>query len=41
MENGHIVESGNHEQLLKKKGYYYNIYKDQFKDFDELESEVV
>lgn len=40
MENGHVVEYGNHDELLAKKGYYYDIYCDQFKDFDMLESEV-
>lgn len=33
MEDGEIVEAGNHESLLDKKGKYYNIYKTQFKDF--------
>lgn len=33
MEDGKIVEAGNHESLLEKKGKYYNIYKTQFKDF--------
>lgn len=41
MDNGKIVEKGTHAELLKKKGYYYNIYLDQFKDFDELEREVI
>lgn len=40
MEDGHVVEHGNHDELLSKKGYYYDIYCDQFKDFDSLESEV-
>lgn len=33
MQEGRIVEQGNHESLLKKKGHYYDIYCDQFKDF--------
>ncbi|ONI44641.1 ABC transporter [Candidatus Epulonipiscioides gigas] len=37
LENGKIVESGNHQSLLDKKGYYYNIYIDQFKEFIPLE----
>ena len=24
IENGHIIEQGNHEELLAQKGYYYN-----------------
>ena len=30
MENGQIVEIGNHEELLKKKGYYSRLYNIQF-----------
>ena len=41
LENGCIVESGTHTELLKLKGKYYEIYKEQFKDFEDLESEVV
>lgn len=41
MNNGQIVEKGTHYELIQKKGYYYDIYKDQFKDFNELESEVI
>ena len=30
MDKGHIVEIGNHEELLKKQGKYYNLYMTQF-----------
>ena len=30
IENGNIVEVGNHEELMSKKGAYYNMYKSQF-----------
>lgn len=30
LENGRIVESGNHSQLITKKGIYYTLYKLQF-----------
>ena len=30
MEDGQIVEIGNHEELLKKKGYYSKLYNIQF-----------
>ena len=32
LQNGTIVEGGTHQSLLKNKGYYYNLYKLQFKD---------
>jgi len=30
MEEGRIVEQGNHEQLLAKRGAFYNLYMSQF-----------
>ena len=30
MKDGHIVEQGNHEELLKMKGFYYELYNSQF-----------
>lgn len=30
LDKGHIVEMGNHEALLKKKGNYYSLYMTQF-----------
>ena len=30
MKNGNIVEQGNHEELLKKNGYYADLYNSQF-----------
>ncbi|WGS65935.1 ABC transporter ATP-binding protein [Marinitoga aeolica] len=36
LENGEIVERGNHEELLEKRGKYYDIFKEQFKDFEDL-----
>lgn len=29
LEKGRIIESGNHKELLIKKGYYFNLWKDQ------------
>lgn len=30
MKDGHIIEQGNHEELLQTKGFYYNLYSSQF-----------
>lgn len=30
MKNGHIIEQGDHESLLKAGGFYMNLYKSQF-----------
>lgn len=35
LQNGKIIEQGNHQELLKKHGYYYNLYRLQFEDQDE------
>lgn len=32
MKNGDIVETGNHEELLKKNGFYATLYNSQFED---------
>lgn len=29
MRHGHIVEIGTHEELVKRKGYYYTLVKNQ------------
>lgn len=41
LENGEIKEKGTHEELLELKGSYYDIYCEQFKDFNILEEEVI
>lgn len=30
MKNGNIIEQGNHKDLLKQKGFYYELYNSQF-----------
>jgi len=30
MKNGNIIEQGNHEELLAKKGFYKELYESQF-----------
>lgn len=32
MKDGNIIEQGNHEELLDKHGFYYNLYNSQFAD---------
>lgn len=34
LDNGRILESGNHEELLAKQGYYYTVFHHQYGDFD-------
>ncbi len=32
MDHGNIIEDGSHKELMEKKGYYYSLYMNQFKD---------
>ena len=32
-KDGHIIEQGNHKQLMKQKGYYYNAYEIEARKF--------
>jgi len=32
LEKGRIVERGSHDQLLQARGFYYEIFKEQYKD---------
>ena len=34
MSDGRIVESGTHEELMMKKGYYYRLYTRQYEDLE-------
>ena len=38
MDKGNIVEKGNHEDLLKKDGFYASLYNSQFK-MSEIENQ--
>jgi len=40
MEEGDIVEHGNHAQLLEREGAYYKLYMTQFRGGHDLEGEV-
>ena len=32
LQDGQIVETGNHAQLMKRKGYYYELYQNQLNE---------
>ncbi len=34
MKDGSVMETGNHDELLEKKGIYYNLYQNQFAGFE-------
>lgn len=36
VEEGRILESGNHEQLLNKGGYYATVFRHQYGDFNQI-----
>jgi ATP-binding cassette subfamily B protein len=40
ISKGKIIEEGNHNQLIRKKGYYYNLYSNQFKK-ENLEKTII
>jgi ATP-binding cassette subfamily B protein len=39
MDHGKIIEDGNHVELMNKKGAYYNLYMNQFRDLS-VESQI-
>lgn len=41
LDNGAVVEKGTHEELIKLKGKYYEVYREQFKDFESITQEVI
>ena len=41
MEKGNVVEQGNHETLLKKHGFYYDLYTSQFAEIGFAENSAV
>jgi ATP-binding cassette subfamily B protein len=41
VDNGRIVEEGNHKQLMKKKGIYRHLYEMQFKEPEVEKAEII
>ena len=39
MKDGVVIEDGNHKELMELKGYYYQLYMNQFKDLN-LEEQI-
>jgi ATP-binding cassette, subfamily B, multidrug efflux pump len=40
LKDGQIIERGRHDELLEKKGFYYDLYMSQFKKQEEIEKSV-
>ena len=40
LDNGKIVEIGSHNELLKKKGFYYNLVNAQYMTYQKKVEEV-
>jgi ATP-binding cassette subfamily B protein len=40
INNGEIIERGNHQELLKTKGFYYTLYSSQFRKESSLSSGI-
>lgn len=36
LNNGSVVEQGNHDELMQKQGYYYTVFSHQYGEFDKL-----
>ncbi len=36
LDEGKIVESGNHEQLMEKQGYYYTVFMHQYGEYEKI-----
>jgi len=41
LKAGEIIERGKHNELLEKKGFYYDLYMSQFKKQEEVEAVTV
>lgn len=41
LDQGRIIESGTHDELVAKKGYYYTVFHHQYGDFEQMSSREV
>lgn len=41
LDQGRIIESGSHDDLIRKKGYYYTVFNHQYGDFEHIKGEEV
>jgi ATP-binding cassette subfamily B protein len=41
LQNGHVIESGNHDQLMAKKGLYFRLYSLNYASFDDIPEDLV
>jgi ATP-binding cassette subfamily B protein len=41
LQNGHVIENGNHDQLMAAKGLYYRLYSLNYASFDDIPEELV
>lgn len=40
IQNGRITEEGNHKELIKRRGYYYRLYTNQFKEEGQIRGSI-
>jgi ATP-binding cassette subfamily B protein len=41
LQNGHVVEQGNHDELMARKGLYFRLYSLNYASFDDIPEELV
>jgi ATP-binding cassette subfamily B protein len=41
LQNGHVVEQGNHDELMARRGLYFRLYSLNYASFDDIPEELV
>jgi ATP-binding cassette subfamily B protein len=41
LQNGHVIENGNHDQLMAAKGLYYRLYSLNYSSFDDIPDNLI